>query len=959
MPKKSSSSLQNALNFITVLNAREKNLKNISLQIPKNKLIVLTGPSGSGKSTLAFGTLYAEGRRRYIESLSSYARQFLGTTEKPDVDQISGLTPAIAIEQKTISKNPRSTVGTVTEIYDYLRLLYSRIGIAHCINEHGAIQAMSLTQIVKRVQQRFPKRIKLTVYAPAVSQQKGQFQTLFRKWVQEGFDQVWVDGKVRTLDEEIRLTKTEKHTISLLIDEFSFDNSHTSLERLNAALETALKYGNGFVDFFFPLNGQINKLSYSQNYTCLACDYTVPEMEPRFFSFNAASGACESCKGLGTTLEVDQTILIPNDALSINEGGILFYRSVIGTESLDWKKLVALCDHFKIDRDLPLRALNSDQLDLLFYGSKVPIKYWLVNQKTGSRLRFNHVIDGVINIIKRRFLTTSSRSIHSKMTEKYLIEQTCLACRGKRLNPAALAVYIAGLNIADFCRLSIKAGYQWLQSLKLSAEERQIVAIALREITNRLQFLNNIGLNYLTLARSADTLSGGESQRIRLATQIGSQLTGVLYVLDEPSIGLHQYDNHKLITTLRSISELGNTVLVVEHDLEMMHAADYLIDLGPHAGKYGGELVAAGSPEIIMKNPASITGQFLSGQKTLPVPKTRRALGIEQLQLFKANANNLHDFSVTIPLHCLVCLTGLSGSGKSTLINDVLYKNLKKQLHRFSTVQAAPIEALLHHDRLEKVVYISQEPIGRTPRSNPATYTDVFTDIRNLFAQTPLAKTRGYKPGRFSFNIHGGRCEKCNGDGHIAHSMLFLPDVYITCSECQGKRYNAATLEIKYKGKTIADVLKMEIQTATHFFAHQIVIQRKLQTLVDVGLGYLQLGQSSTELSGGEAQRVKLAAHLNKRTNHSDTLYLFDEPTTGLHSCNVETLMKMINGLVDQGGSVIIIEHNLDVIKMADYIIDLGPKGGEEGGKVVATGTPEEVAQNRHSYTGKFLRKIL
>lgn len=957
--KKHHPSNQNALNFITVLNAREKNLKNISLRIPKNRFIVLTGPSGSGKSTLAFGTLYAEGRRRYIESLSSYARQFLGTTEKPDVEQISGLTPAIAIEQKTISKNPRSTVGTVTEIYDYLRLLYARIGVAHCINGHGPIQAMSLTQIVKRVQQRFPNSIALTIYAPAISRQKGQFQGLFRKWIQEGFYQVFVNGKVRTLDEEIILNKNEKHTISLLIDEFTFDNSHQSLERLNAALEGALKYGNGFVDFFYPLNSEIVKLSYSQNYTCLACDYTVPEMEPRFFSFNAASGACENCKGLGTTLEVDQTILIPNDALSINEGGILFYRSVIGTESLDWKKLVALCNHFKIDRDLPLRELKAPELDLLFYGSKIPIKYWLVNQKTQSRFRFNHVIDGVINIIKRRFLTTSSRSIHSKMTEKYLVEQKCPACQGKRLNPAALAVYIAGLNIIDFCMLSIDNGYKKLEKLKLSSEEKQIVAIALREIISRLQFLNNIGLNYLTLARSADTLSGGESQRIRLATQIGSQLTGVLYVLDEPSIGLHQYDNHKLITTLRSISELGNTVLVVEHDLEMMHAADYLIDLGPHAGKYGGELVAFGTPKAVMKNPASITGQFLSGKKTIALPQNRRLIGTETIQIFKANANNLHDFSVSIPLHCLVCITGLSGSGKSTLVNDVLYKNLKKQLHRFSTVQAAQIEALIHHDRLEKVVYISQEPIGRTPRSNPATYTNVFTDIRNLFAQTPLAKTRGYKPGRFSFNTIGGRCEKCNGDGHIAHSMLFLPDVYITCSECHGKRYNLATLEVKYKGKNIADVLKMEVQTATQFFAHQIVIQRKLQTLVDVGLGYLQLGQSSTELSGGEAQRVKLAAHLNKRTNHSDTLYLFDEPTTGLHSCNVETLMKMINGLVTQGGSVIIIEHNLDVIKMADYIIDLGPKGGEGGGKIVATGTPEEVAKNRKSYTGQFLQKIL
>lgn len=957
--KKHHPSNQNALNFITVLNAREKNLKNISLRIPKNRFIVLTGPSGSGKSTLAFGTLYAEGRRRYIESLSSYARQFLGTTEKPDVEQISGLTPAIAIEQKTISKNPRSTVGTVTEIYDYLRLLYARIGVAHCINGHGPIQAMSLTQIVKRVQQRFPNSIALTIYAPAISRQKGQFQGLFRKWIQEGFYQVFVNGKVRTLDEEIILNKNEKHTISLLIDEFTFDNSHQSLERLNAALEGALKYGNGFVDFFYPLNGEIVKLSYSQNYTCLACDYTVPEMEPRFFSFNAASGACENCKGLGTTLEVDQTILIPNDALSINEGGILFYRSVIGTESLDWKKLVALCNHFKIDRDLPLRELKAPELDLLFYGSKIPIKYWLVNQKTQSRFRFNHVIDGVINIIKRRFLTTSSRSIHSKMTEKYLVEQKCPACQGKRLNPAALAVYIAGLNIIDFCMLSIDNGYKKLEKLKLSSEEKQIVAIALREIISRLQFLNNIGLNYLTLARSADTLSGGESQRIRLATQIGSQLTGVLYVLDEPSIGLHQYDNHKLITTLRSISELGNTVLVVEHDLEMMHAADYLIDLGPHAGKYGGELVAFGTPKAVMKNPASITGQFLSGKKTIALPQNRRLIGTETIQIFKANANNLHDFSVSIPLHCLVCITGLSGSGKSTLVNDVLYKNLKKQLHRFSTVQAAQIEALIHHDRLEKVVYISQEPIGRTPRSNPATYTNVFTDIRNLFAQTPLAKTRGYKPGRFSFNTIGGRCEKCNGDGHIAHSMLFLPDVYITCSECHGKRYNLATLEVKYKGKNIADVLKMEVQTATQFFAHQIVIQRKLQTLVDVGLGYLQLGQSSTELSGGEAQRVKLAAHLNKRTNHSDTLYLFDEPTTGLHSCNVEKLMKMINGLVTQGGSVIIIEHNLDVIKMADYIIDLGPKGGEGGGKIVATGTPEEVAKNRKSYTGQFLQKIL
>ena len=950
------------LNFISVFNAREKNLKNITLQIPKNRLIVLTGPSGSGKSTLAFGTLYAEGRRRYIESLSSYARQFLGTTEKPAVDRITGLTPAIAIEQKTISKNPRSTVGTVTEIYDYLRLLYARVGVAHCINGHGPIQAMSLDQILQRVQQHFPVATVITVYAPAVIRQKGQFQTLFQKWAQEAFYEVLVNGAKRSLDETIKLSKTHQHTISLLVDEFTFDNSQTSIERLSASLETALKYGHGFVDLLLQTpNSPLVKRRYSQNYTCLSCDYTVPELNPRFFSFNAVTGACKFCKGLGTTLEVDQNILIPNAALSINEGGILFYRSVIGTESLDWKKLVALCDHFAIDRDKPLRDFTSAELDLVFYGSKVPIKYWLLNQKTQSRLRFNHIIDGVINIIKRRFLTTSDRSIHSKMTEKYLVKQACRACDGQRLNPAALAVYLPGLDchIADFCARSIVVARQDLAKLQLTSDERQIVAVALKELKTRLQFLDDIGVNYLTLARAADTLSGGESQRIRLATQIGSQLTGVLYVLDEPSIGLHQYDNDKLIATLRSISALGNTVLVVEHDLEMMRAADYLIDLGPKAGKYGGHVVAAGSPPAVMAISASVTGQFLTGARTIRLPQSRRTPTAAKLKIFNANAHNLRNFSVEIPLQMLVCITGLSGSGKSTLVNDVIYKNLKKQLYRFSTVQAAPVEGLIHHDQLRKVVYISQEPIGRTPRSNPATYTNVFTDIRNLFAQIPLAKARGYKPGRFSFNTVGGRCEKCNGDGHIAYSMLFLPDVYITCSVCNGKRYNQSTLEVKYKGKNIAEVLKMEVQTALPFFAAQANIQRKLQTLFDVGLEYLQLGQSSTELSGGEAQRVKLAAHLNKRIDHSDTLYLFDEPTTGLHSCNVETLMKMINGLVAQNGSVIIIEHNLDVIKMADYVIDLGPKGGANGGKVVAFGTPEQVAANKNSFTGQFLKKIL
>lgn len=946
----------NPRDFITILNAREKNLKNISLQIPKQKLIVLTGPSGSGKTTLAFGTLYAEGKRRYIESLSSYARQFLGSTEKPAVDRIIGLTPAIAIEQKTINKNPRSTVGTITEIYDYLRVLYARAGLPHCVNGHGPITTTTISKMVSHIRNQFPTAVFLKIYAPIVQNQKGQFQTKFAKWTQEGFYQVMINQKTYSLDQEITLTKNQKHNIALLIDEFNFEHSQTDQERLTIALETAINYGHGFVHIY-PNDGQ--KLIYAQKFSCGECGYSIPDMEPRFFSFNAVLGACQTCKGLGENLAVDEKILIPNPNLSINEGGILFYRSIIGTQSLDWQKLVGLCNHFKIDRDMPIRDLTDRERDLIFYGSKVPVKYWWINEKTGSRLSLNHVISGVITIIKRRFLNTSSRSIHSKMMKKYLIHKICENCQGKRLNADALSVYLNDLNISDLTQLSIEDLLAQIKNLNLTNEQFLIVESVINEIKNRLQFLCDVGLNYLTLSRSADTLSGGESQRIRLATQIGSQLTGVLYVLDEPSIGLHQYDNQKLIKTLRSISNLGNTVLVVEHDLETMLESDYLIDLGPLAGSYGGQLIATGTPKQIKNNPQSLTGQYLSGKKTIPIPQKRRPINDHYLKIRNANANNLINFNVDIPLNAFVCITGLSGSGKSTLLNDVIYKNLQQQLNRYNTSIPAPVDAIIHESKIKKVIYISQDPIGKTPRSNPATYTSLFTDIRNLFAETPLAKARGYKPGRFSFNVASGRCLKCNGDGQIAHSMLFLPDVYIKCDECKGKRFNAATLEIKFKQKTIADVLAMEVQTAAKLFASQINIARKLQTLIDVGLGYLVLGQSSIELSGGEAQRVKLAAHLNKRNNYDETLYIFDEPTTGLHSYDVAILLKMLNYLVDQGGSIIVIEHNLDIIKSADYLIDLGPKGGKNGGKIIACGTPEVVAQNSRSYTGKFLKQIL
>ena len=942
--------------FITVHNAREKNLKNISLQIPKERFVVLTGPSGSGKTTLAFSVLYAEGRRRYVESLSAYARQFLGSSEKPDVDQITGLTPAIAIEQKTVSKNPRSTVGTVTEIYDYLRLLYARIGTPYCINGHGKITASTIKQIIRQINNTLPSKTAIKVYAPVAINQKGQFQMLFQKWKKAGFYEVLVDKKIFNLDQTIPLVKNEKHTILLLIDAFTFEKSQTDNTRLAAALETAVEYGKGFVHLY--RNGQ-TPLIYAQNFSCSVCGYSVPDMEPRFFSFNALLGACQECKGLGTVLSVSVDSLIPNPNLSINQGGLVYYRSVIGTDSLDWIKLEALCDYYNIDRDLPVGELSAQQMERIFYGSDVPISYGYARSDTGHQWNWTRKVEGLFDMIKRRYFQRKEYNDFQETSKKYLVDQVCSICNGQRLNQNALAVKIAKLNISEFTALSIRDALQIIKTLDLSDSQRQIANLIIQEIQNRLQFLGDVGLDYLTLSRAAATLSGGEAQRIRLATQIGTQLTGVLYVLDEPSIGLHQYDNLKLLKTLRAIVELGNTVLVVEHDLETITYADYLVDLGPFAGSYGGEVIASGSVQDVQADRRSLTGQFLNGQRQIPVPRSRRIEATKSIQIQGATANNLANIDVAIPTKRLVCITGLSGSGKSTLVNNVLYRNLKKQLNPYETKSAGPIKALINETDVQKVVLISQDPIGKTPRSNPATYTGVFADIREVFAQTPTAQARGYKIGRFSFNVKEGRCFKCSGDGVISHSMLFLPDVNVVCSECEGKRFNPETLAIKYKGKTIADVLEMEIHTALTFFAPHIKIRRKLQTLVDVGLSYLRLGQRSTELSGGEAQRIKLASFLGRRQDHTETMYILDEPTTGLHVYDVGVLLKTLNYLVDQGSSIVLIEHNLDVIKTADYLIDLGPKGGNQGGQVLACGTPETIAANPRSYTGRFLREIL
>ncbi|TCL47708.1 excinuclease ABC subunit A [Thermolongibacillus altinsuensis] len=936
------------MEHIVVKGARAHNLKNIDVTIPRNQLVVLTGLSGSGKSSLAFDTIYAEGQRRYVESLSAYARQFLGQMDKPDVDAIEGLSPAISIDQKTTSRNPRSTVGTVTEIYDYLRLLFARIGRPVC-PEHGIeIASQTIEQMVDRLMQ-YPERTKMQILAPIVSGRKGTHAKTLEDIKKQGYVRVRIDGEMRDLSEEIVLEKNKKHSIEVVVDRVVMKEGIAS--RLADSLETALKLADGKV--LVDVIGE-EELLFSERHACPHCGFSIGELEPRLFSFNSPYGACPACDGLGSKLEVDVDLVIPNWDLTLREHALAPWEP---QSSQYYPQLLeAVCRHYGIDMDVPVKQLPKEQLNILLYGSNGEKIYFRYVNDFGHVRETYVEFEGVVRNVERRYRETTSDYVREQM-EKYMAEQPCPTCKGNRLKKESLAVLVGGKHIGEVTAMSVTEALAFFEQLELSEKEQKIAHLILREIKERLGFLKNVGLDYLTLNRSAGTLSGGEAQRIRLATQIGSRLTGVLYVLDEPSIGLHQRDNDRLIATLKSMRDLGNTLLVVEHDEDTMLAADYLIDIGPGAGVHGGQVVAAGTPKEVMNNPNSLTGQYLSGKKFIPLPVERRQPDGRWLEIVGARENNLKNVSVKIPLGTFVVVTGVSGSGKSTLINEILHKALAQKLHH---AKAKPGEhkEIRGIEYLDKVIDIDQSPIGRTPRSNPATYTGVFDDIRDLFAATNEAKMRGYQKGRFSFNVKGGRCEACRGDGIIKIEMHFLPDVYVPCEVCHGKRYNRETLEVKYKDKNIAEVLEMTVEDALKFFENIPRIKRKLQTLYDVGLGYIQLGQPATTLSGGEAQRVKLASELHRRSN-GRTLYILDEPTTGLHVDDISRLLKVLQRLVDNGDTVLVIEHNLDVIKTADYIIDLGPEGGDGGGQIVAVGTPEEVAEVEQSYTGQYLKPIL
>jgi len=933
--------------YIHVRGARVHNLKNIDVKIPRDKFVVVTGLSGSGKSSLAFDTIYAEGQRRYVESLSAYARQFLGQMDKPDVDGIDGLSPAISIDQKTTSRNPRSTVGTVTEIYDYLRLLFARVGQPFCPNCGIPIQSQTIEQMVDRVLQ-LPERTRLQVLAPVVRGRKGEHQRVFEQMRKMGFVRVRVDGEVRDLDEDIQLEKNRKHTIEAVVDRLVVRDDIAS--RLADSLETALGLSGGIV-VIDVMDGE--EMLFSQNAACPHCGFQVDELAPRMFSFNSPFGACETCTGLGVNLEVDEQLVIPNPSLTIEEGAIAPWS---GSFSNYYPELLrAACRAFGIPTDVPIAELPEEAVQLLLRGNGQLVRFSYEND-FGQHKTAHIPFEGVIPNLERRYRESTSESIR-EFIESFMSAKPCPACHGRRLKPQSLAVLVGGKNIAEVTEMTVGEALEFFQSLELSAKEMHIARQILREIESRLGFLRDVGLDYLTLARSAGTLSGGEAQRIRLATQLGSSLMGVLYILDEPSIGLHQRDNERLIRTLEHMRDLGNTLIVVEHDEDTMRAADYILDMGPGAGIHGGEVVAQGTPDEIMRNPASLTGQYLSGERFIPVPEKRRQPDGRWLEVRGARENNLKNIDVRIPIGLFTCVTGVSGSGKSTLVNEIVHKALARDLNR-ARVKPGDHDAILGLEHLDKVVDIDQSPIGRTPRSNPATYTGVFDDIRDLFAATNEAKMRGYKKGRFSFNVRGGRCEACKGDGIIKIEMHFLPDVYVPCEVCKGKRYNRETLEVTFKGKNIADVLDMTVEDACAFFEHIPRIRRRLQTLVDVGLGYIKLGQPATTLSGGEAQRVKLASELHRRSN-GRTLYILDEPTTGLHVADIERLLTVLHRLVENGDTVLVIEHNLDVIKTADYLIDLGPEGGSRGGQVVAAGTPEEVCRNPQSHTGRFLGPIL
>ncbi len=931
---------------IIVRGARENNLKNINIELPKNKLIVMTGVSGSGKSSLAFDTIFAEGQRRYIESLSAYARQFIGINEKPDVDSIEGLSPSISIDQKTTNKNPRSTVGTITEIYDYLRLLYSRIGIPYCPTHNVPITRQSIEEMTNKVLE-LPENAKIEIMAPVVHGEKGTHKDLFDDLRKNGFSRVRVNGKMYTLDEEIKLEKNIKDNIEVVIDRIVLNPDERG--RIFEAIETSTKLAQGKV--LINVIGS-EEILMSENYACPFCNFSLPELEPRLFSFNAPYGACPECKGLGTKLKIGEALLIPDPEKSILEGGI---KTINNEYNIETVELNALCDHYHIDISKPIKDLNRKELDLILYGSKDKIDYKYVS-KNGNTRYISDYYEGIINTLERRHLETTS-SWRREWLETFMVESPCPICHGARLNNNVLAVKINKKNIYEITNFSILELRDFIAKLKLNKEEIEISQLIIKEILNRLDFLINVGLSYLTLSRSAATLSGGEAQRIRLATQIGSKLSGVLYVLDEPSIGLHQKDNEKLIKALQEMRDLGNTLIVVEHDIDTMLASDFLVDIGPGAGEYGGEVIAAGTPKEVMANPNSLTGRYLSGQEKIEIPKKRRKGNGKSLKIIKAHENNLKNINVEIPLNKFVCVTGVSGSGKSTLINEILYKTLAVHINRSKHIPGACKE-IKNIDLIDKVVHITQDAIGRTPRSNPATYVGVFDDIRDVFTNTKEAKMHGYDKGRFSFNVKGGRCEACFGDGVKKIEMHFLPDVYVPCDVCGGKRYNKETLAIKFKDKNISDILDMRVSEALKFFENIPKVYNKLKIMDEVGLSYIKLGQPAPTLSGGEAGRVKLAKELQKKPT-GKSIFILDEPTTGLHSEDIKKLLTILNRIVDNGDTVVVIEHNLDVIKVADYLIDLGPEGGNLGGEVIATGTPEQVAKNPNSYTGIFLNKIL
>ncbi|MCO4639957.1 excinuclease ABC [Streptococcus infantarius subsp. infantarius] len=936
---------------LIIRGARAHNLKNVNVEIPRDKLVVVTGLSGSGKSSLAFDTIYAEGQRRYVESLSAYARMFLGNMEKPDVDSIEGLSPAISIDQKTTSKNPRSTVGTTTEINDYLRLLYARVGTPYCINGHGAITASSVEQIVDKVLE-LPERTRMQILAPVVRRKKGQHKTIFDRIQKDGYVRVRVDGDIFDISEVPELSKSKMHNIEIVVDRLI--NKEGIRSRLFDSVEAALRLADGYV-IIDTMDG--NELLFSEHYSCPVCGFTVPELEPRLFSFNAPFGSCPTCDGLGNKLEVDLDLVIPDRSKTLREGALAPWNPI--SSNYYPAMLEQAMETFGVDMDTPFEDLTEEEQNLVLYGSgEREFHFHYVNDFGGER-NIDLPFEGVVNNINRRYHETNSDFTRNVM-RGYMNELPCPTCHGYRLNNQALCVRVGGengLNIGQVSDLSVADHLELLNHLELSENEKTIATPIVKEIKDRLTFLNNVGLNYLTLSRSAGTLSGGESQRIRLATQIGSNLSGVLYILDEPSIGLHQRDNDRLIDSLKKMRDLGNTLIVVEHDEDTMRQADWLIDVGPGAGEFGGQIVASGTPEDVAKNKKSITGQYLSGAKEIPVPLERRKGNGRVLGVKGASENNLQNIDVTFPLGKFIAVTGVSGSGKSTLVNSILKKAVAQKLNR-NSAKPGKHKALEGIENIERLIDIDQSPIGRTPRSNPATYTGVFDDIRDLFAKTNEAKIRGYKKGRFSFNVKGGRCEACSGDGIIKIEMHFLPDVYVPCEVCHGTRYNSETLEVHYKDKNIAEILDMTVNDAVEFFAPIPKIARKLQTIKDVGLGYVTLGQPATTLSGGEAQRMKLASELHKRST-GKSLYILDEPTTGLHTDDIARLLKVLQRFVDDGNTVLVIEHNLDVIKTADYIIDLGPEGGVGGGQIVATGTPEEVAKVKESFTGQYLKDKL